>query len=121
MKLEKILETGINGKAPVIRLGSGYDMLVVGLGTYSLRGGVCVNSERAAIQNGYRLVDTASFYGNEREVGEGIRKSGVAREEVFVTTKLYPNQYGYAVKAIDEALDRLDIGYIDACVILGTS
>lgn len=117
MKFEKILETGINGKAPVIRLGSGYDMPVVGLGTYSLRGGVCVNSVRAAIQNGYRLVDTASFYGNEREVGEGIRKSGVAREEVFVTTKLYPNQYGYAAKAIDEALDRLDIGYIDMMLL----
>lgn len=87
-------------------------MPVVGLGTYSLCGDTCVNSVRAAIQNGYRLIDTASYYGNEREVGEGIRKSGVPREEIFVTTKLYPNQYGHAAKAIDEALGKLDIGYI---------
>lgn len=117
MKFEKILETGINGKAPVMRLGSGYDMPVVGLGTYSLRGSVCVRSVAAAVQNGYRLIDTASFYGNEQEVGEGIRKSGVARDEIFVTTKLYPNQYGYADRAIDEALGKLDIGYIDMMLL----
>lgn len=109
MVFEKILETGVNGKAPVIKLNSGYDMPVVGLGTYSLHGDTCVNSVRAAIQNGYRLIDTASYYGNEREVGEGVRKSGVPREEIFVITKLYPNQYGHAAKAIDEALSKLDI------------
>ncbi|WP_268874782.1 aldo/keto reductase [Clostridium sp. Marseille-P3244] len=58
-------------------------------------------------------MDTASFYGNEREVGEGVRKSGVPREKIFVQTKLYPNQYSHAAKAIDEALKKLDIGYID--------
>lgn len=111
------LKSGRNGKAPVITLSSGYDMPVAGLGTYSLRGSVCVNSVSVAVQNGYRLIDTASFYGNEREVGEGIRKSGISRDEVFVTTKLYPNQYGYADKAIDEALSKLDIGYIDMMLL----
>lgn len=77
----------VNGKAPVIKLNSGYDMPVVGLGTYSLCGDTCVNSVRAAIQNGYRLIDTASYYGNEREVGEGIRKSGVPCEEIFPVMK----------------------------------
>lgn len=71
----------------------------------------------AAIKSGYRLIDTASFYGNEREVGEGIRKSGVVREEIFVQTKLYPNQYRHAAKAIDEALKKLDIGYIDMMLL----
>lgn len=117
MQFEKILESGVNGKAPVIKLNSGYDIPMVGLGTYSLRGDTCVYSVRTAIQNGYRLIDTASYYGNEREVGEGIRKSGVPREEIFVTTKLYPNQYSYAAKAIDDALDKLDIGYIDMMLL----
>lgn len=117
MGFEILLEKGANGKAPVVKLNSGYDMPVVGLGTYSLRGGACIQAVRAAVQNGYRLIDTASYYWNEREVGEGIRKSGVAREEVFVTTKLYPNQYGYAAKAVDEALDKLGIGYIDMMLL----
>lgn len=59
------LENGINGKAPVITLSSGYDMPVVGIGTYGLRGSACVRSVAAAVQNGYHLIDTASFYGNE--------------------------------------------------------
>lgn len=108
---------GVNGKLPAIRLNSGYDMPVVGLGTYSLRGAVCVNAVCTALQRGCRMIDTASFYGNEREVGEGIRKSGVPRSEIFVITKLYPNQYGHAARAIDEALDKLGIGYIDMMLL----
>ena len=106
-----------NGFAPVIRLNSGYDLPVVGLGTYALHGSTCTNAVISAIKSGYRLIDTASFYGNEREVGEGVRKSGVAREEIFVQTKLYPNQYGHAEKAIDEALRKLDTGYIDMMLL----
>lgn len=111
------LKNGKNGFAPVIRLNSGYDLPVAGLGTYALHGSTCTNSVIAAIKSGYRLIDTASFYGNEREVGEGVRKSGVAREEIFVQTKLYPNQYSHAAKAIDEALKKLDIGYIDMMLL----
>ena len=84
------LSGAVNGRAPVIRLSSGYDMPVLGIGTYSLRGSDCVNAVRAALLSGCRLIDTASFYGNEREVGRGVRASGVPREEVFITTKLYP-------------------------------
>lgn len=111
------LKNGKNGSAPVIRLNSGYNLPVVGLGTYALRGNTCTNAVISAIKSGYRLIDTASFYGNEWEVGEGVRKSGVAREEIFVQTKLYPNQYNHAVKAIDEALKKLDIGYIDMMLL----
>lgn len=89
----------------------------VGLGTYSLHGSTCTNAVRTAIENGYRLIDTASFYGNEKEVGKGIKASGISREEIFVTTKLYPNQYGHAARAIDEALRKLDIGYIDLMLL----
>ena len=63
------------------------------------------------------MIDTASFYGNEREVGEGVRASGVPRSDIFVTTKLYPNQYSHAGRAIDEALRKLDIGYIDLMLL----
>ena len=105
------LKNGKNGTAPVVRLNSGHMLPVVGLGTYALHGDACVNAVYQAVQSGYRLIDTASFYGNEREVGEGVRQSGVSRSEIFVQTKLYPNQYSHAEHAIDEALRKLDIGY----------
>ena len=111
------LKSGKNGAAPVIRLNSGYNLPVVGLGTYALHGSVCTNAVISALQSGYRLIDTASFYGNEREVGEGVRRSGVPREDIFVQTKLYPNQYSHAAKAIDEALKKLDIEYIDMMLL----
>ena len=111
------LKSGKNGKAPVITLNSGYEMPVVGLGTYSLHGNTCTNAVRTAIESGYRLIDTASFYGNEREVGAGVRASGILRSDIFVTTKLYPNQYSHAGRAIDEALRKLDIGYIDLILL----
>lgn len=107
------LSSGRNGKAPVVKLSSGYGLPVVGLGTYALHGSTCVNAVRTALESGYRLIDTASFYGNEREVGEGVRASGVPREEIVVQTKLYPNQYGHAARAIEECLSKLDLDYID--------
>lgn len=111
------LKSGKSGKAPVITLNSGYEMPVVGLGTYSLHGSTGTNAVRTAIESGYRMIDTASFYGNEREVGMGVRASGVPRSDIFVTTKLYPNQYSHAGRAIDEALRKLDIGYIDLMLL----
>ncbi len=111
------LKNGKNGTAPVVRLNSGHMLPVVGLGTYALHGDACVNAVYQAVQSGYRLIDTASFYGNEREVGEGVRQSGVSRSEIFVQTKLYPNQYSHAEQAIDEALSKLDIGYIDMMLL----
>ena len=111
------LSGGRNGKAPVVKLSSGYDLPVVGLGTYALHGSTCVNAVRTALESGYRLIDTASFYGNEREVGKGVRASGVPREEVVVQTKLYPNQYGHAARAIEACLSKLDLGYIDILLL----
>lgn len=111
------LSTGENGKAPTITLNSGYEMPILGLGTYSLLNDECVNSVSSALENGYRLIDTAYIYDNEESVGEGIKKSGVPREEVFITTKLYMNQYADAETAIDEALKRLDVDYIDLMLL----
>lgn len=111
------LSAGVNGKAPTVRLSSGYDMPILGLGTYSLHGDVCKNSVKAALASGFRKFDTASIYGNEEEIGEAIRESDVPREEIFVTTKLYPNQFANAEAAIEECLEKLNIGYIDLMLL----
>ncbi|MDE7263603.1 MAG: aldo/keto reductase [Anaeroplasmataceae bacterium] len=81
------LENGENGCAPTIMLNSGYEMPVLGIGTYSLHGETCVNSVLSALESGVRLIDTAYMYGNEKEVGEAIRSSGIPREDIFVITK----------------------------------
>ncbi len=111
------LSEGKNGQAPTIRLSSGYDMPIVGLGTYSLTGDVCVNSVKSAIALGFRKIDTAHMYGNEVEVGRGVRESGVPREEIFVATKIYPNQYSDPEKAIEECINKLNIGYVDLMLL----
>lgn len=111
------LSEGRNRQAPVIRLSSGYDMPIVGLGTYSLKGDVCVNSVKAAIAQGFRKIDTAHMYDNEVEVGRGVRESGVPREEIFVATKIYPNQYDNPEAAIEECLRKLDLGYVDLMLL----
>ena len=100
-------------------LNNGVEMPLAGLGTWNLRGAECVSAVSAALRMGYRLVDTAQMYDNEREVGEGIRASGVARDEVFVTTKLYrrSNSYTKAKAAIDESLDALGLDYVDLLLL----
>lgn len=100
-----------------VTLNSGYEMPINGLGTYSLLGQECIDSVTTALENGVRLIDTANMYHNEAEVGEAVRNSGIPREEIFVTTKLYPNQYADAENAIEEALNKLDIGYIDLLLL----
>lgn len=100
-----------------VTLNSGYDMPIIGLGTYSLLDETCVTSVSTALRNGYRLIDTAYMYHNEESVGEGIKASGIPREEIFVTTKLYPNQFFNPETAIDEALEKLDVDYIDLMLL----
>ncbi len=100
-----------------VRLNSGYDMPLNGIGTYSLLEDTCVDSVSEALKRGVRLIDTASFYGNEREVGEAVRKSGIPRSEIFVTTKLYPNQFDDPEKAIEESLEKLNIEYVDLMLL----
>ena len=104
-----------------VLLNSGYEMPIMGLGTYSLSHDTCVNSVMALLRNGGRLIDTAYMYHNEEAVGEGVRKAmaeyGIPREDIFVITKLYPNQFHDAESAIDMALEKLDIGYIDMMLL----
>lgn len=100
-----------------VTLNNGVVMPANGLGTYSLTGQVCLDSVGAALASGVRLIDTAYMYGNEAEVGRAVRESGVSREEVFVTTKLYPSQFSEAEAAIEEALGKMDLGYIDLMLL----
>lgn len=100
-----------------VTLNSGYAMPIMGLGTYSLLGGECVDSVSELLQFGGRLIDTANMYHNEEAVGEAIRASNVARDEIFITTKLYPNQFSNAASAIDEALEKLGVDYIDLMLL----
>ncbi len=112
------LGSGENGHAPTVTLNSGYEMPILGLGTYSLTGETCKTSVKAALESGVRLIDTAHMYGNEREIGEAIRESNVPREEIFVITKIYPGeQYSHPEEAIQESLDKLNIGYIDMMLL----
>ncbi|WP_336344421.1 aldo/keto reductase [Halalkalicoccus ordinarius] len=87
----------------------------LGLGTWNLTDDQCVRTVGRALELGYRHVDTAQDYGNEREVGRAIATADVPREECFVTTKLWPSNYRYddAVESTRESLDRLGLEYVD--------
>ena len=106
-----------NFETKTVLLNSGYEMPIAGLGTYSLQGEVCVNSITAFLNAGGRLIDTAYMYGNEESVGRAVRASSVPREEIFVITKLYPNQFANAEASIDEALRKLGLDYIDMMLL----
>ena len=99
-----------------ITLNNGIKCPVVGIGTFMLSPGDAENSVREALKMGYRLVDTANAYVNERAVGRGIKDSGVAREEVFLSTKIWPSEYGND-NAVDETLERLGVEYVDLLYI----
>lgn len=101
--------------SPPITLNNGLRMPALGLGVLFSRGDDTVRMVRTAIGAGYRLIDTAAAYGNEEQVGEGIRQSGVARSELFVTTKLFLADYGYeeALRAFETSLSRLGLDYLD--------
>ena len=97
-------------------LNNGIECPAVGIGTFMLSPADAENSVREALKMGYRLVDTANAYVNERAVGRGIRASGVPRGEIFLSTKLWPSEYGNS-RAVDETLERLGTDYVDLLFI----
>lgn len=103
-----------------IQMNNGLNIPQFGLGVYLTKSGSeCLNAVRWALETGYRLVDTARIYGNEKEVGEAVRNSGIRREEIFITTKLWNDDHGYdsALKAFDKSLKTLNTDYIDLYLI----
>lgn len=102
------------------KLLNGVEIPAIGFGTYKIEAGETTEkSVKAAIACGYRHIDTASLYMNEVDVGKAVRTCGVAREDLFVTSKVWDTEQGYekAAKSIDDSLARLDIGYIDLMLI----
>lgn len=105
--------------APLITLSNGVEMPQLGLGTWPMNDAEAAETVALALDMGYRLIDTAENYENERGVGEGIRRSGVARDEVFVTTKF--NRKWHSVDGVRQAceasLERLGLDYIDLFMV----
>ena len=99
-----------------IALNNGIECPAVGIGTFTLSPKDAENSVREALKMGYSLVDTANAYVNERAVGRGIRESGLKREDVFLSTKLWPSEYENP-NAVDETLERLGVDSVDLLYI----
>ena len=99
-----------------VELNNGVKMPAAGIGTFMLSPDEAENSVLSALQGGYRLIDTANAYVNEKAVGRAIKKSGVAREEIFLETKLWPSFYEQE-DAVEKTLERLDTEYIDLLLI----
>ncbi|MFJ6654013.1 aldo/keto reductase [Microbacterium sp. NPDC091313] len=104
---------------PWIELADGHRIPQLGVGTYKVPAERTAALVADALQLGYRHLDTATLYGNEREVGEGLRRSGVARDEVFVTTKVWNDDHGYdaTLRAFDASAARLGLDEVDLYLI----
>lgn len=104
---------------PHITLNNGVDLPALGLGVFQSPPAETAAAVEAAIRTGYRLIDTAAAYGNEREVGEGIRRANVARSEVFIETKVWISDYGYnaSLHAFDKSARKLGVDQIDLLLL----
>ena len=100
-----------------LTLNNGVQIPLVGFGTFMLSGETCKNAVAAAIANGYRMIDTAEAYGNEKEVGEGIKQSGIDRKELFLVTKVNFKSYENAEQTVMQSLTNLQTDYIDLLLL----
>src|SRR3954452_21481966 len=114
--MTKYQTTTTPGHSPRLKLNSGIEMPALGLGVFQSPPEQTSGAVETALQTGYRLIDTAAAYLNEREVGEGLRRSGISRDKVFIETKVWISDYGYddTMHAFDKSarklgLDRLDL------------
>lgn len=117
MNLENKEKREFNFETKTVTLNNGIEMPLNGIGTYSQTEDECYNSIRTALDSGVRLIDTAYMYSNEEDIGRAIRDSSIPREEIFVITKIYPSQFNDPEGAIEMALEKLDIGYIDMMLL----
>lgn len=111
------MELTINSK---VKLNNGIEMPLIGLGVYqSESGNETKDAVLYALKAGYRHIDTAKLYANEHDVGSAIKESGIPRNEIFVTTKLWNKDHGYenTIKAFNKSLEQLDLGYMDLYLI----
>src|SRR5215217_1407316 len=104
---------------PALKLNNGVTMPAIGLGVFQTPPDVTTAAVEEALHLGYRHIDTAAAYANEREVGEGIRRSGIARDEVFLETKVWISDYGYdaTVHAFDKSAGKLGVDRLDLLLL----
>ncbi|MGV9171875.1 MAG: aldo/keto reductase [Promethearchaeia archaeon] len=110
------MNLSINSK---VELNNGRKMPIFGLGTWLLTGKEVGDSVKWALDAGYRLIDTATIYGNERQIGKAIKSHDISREELFITTKVWNSDQGYksTLRAFESSLRKLDTDYIDLYLI----
>jgi len=106
-------------KIPHVTLNNGVQMPLLGFGVFQIPDDQTQKAVEDALEAGYRLIDTAAAYGNERAVGRAVAASGIPRDELFVTTKLWIQDYGQdsAKHAFDRSLDRLGLDHLDLYLI----
>ena len=104
---------------PSFTLNNGVEIPALGLGVFQTPPAETVQAVTAALEVGYRHIDTAAAYGNEREVGQAVRSSGLAREEVFIETKVWVSDYGYdqALHAFEKSVAKLGVDYLDLMIL----
>ena len=102
-----------------VELKNGVNMPVIGLGTSLVEGQDCVLNIKQALQLGYRHIDTASAYKNEKSIGSAIKESNIPREEIFITSKVWKDSMGYenTIKSFNKSLEDLELEYIDLFLI----
>lgn len=119
------MTNAFNFETKTVKLNSGWEMPIIGIGTYLLSTAQAEESVYNALKVGMRLIDTADIYGNEVGVGRGIARAmkdfGIKREEIFVTTKLWTSDFYRADEEIDERLQRLGLEYIDLLLLHHTA
>jgi diketogulonate reductase-like aldo/keto reductase len=111
--------TTTNTQAPLLRLNNGVEIPAIGLGVFQTPPDETARAVEAALATGYGHIDTAAAYGNEREVAEGIRRSGIDRSDVFIETKVWISDYGYdeTLHAFDKSVRKLGVDQIDMFVL----
>ena len=113
--MDRAMELTIGTK---LALNDGQLIPQLGLGVWQTRAGAtCEAAVLAALEVGYRHIDTAAMYGNEESVGAAIRRSGIPREQIFITTKLWNSDHGNPERALDTSLRRLKLDYVDLYLI----
>jgi 2,5-diketo-D-gluconate reductase A len=109
----------MTARQPLLTLNDGHVAPQLGFGVWQIEDAVATEAVTKALQAGYRSIDTASIYGNEKGTGEGLRRSGIPRNEIFLTTKLWNAHQGFdsTLRAFDESLERLGTDYVDMYLI----
>jgi diketogulonate reductase-like aldo/keto reductase len=109
----------VTARTALITLNNGVELPAFGLGVFQSPPAETVGAVEAALRTGYRLVDTAAAYANEREVGEGIRRSGLSRDEVFIETKVWISDYGYdaTLHAFEKSARKLGVERLDLLLL----